>query len=156
MPTLKLPLKYSLDLKIIGVAILYYLFARLGYFLAFENTTALPAWPPSGIAFALVILMGRSVWPGITIGALIANIMAYWNNPDLGPQTIITVSSAIAIGNTIEAVAGNYMVKLWIKDSYPFRHARNTFRFLFVTLIMCLAGASIGAGSLYFNNVIVA
>ena len=156
MPTLKLPLKYSLDLKIIGVAILYYLFARLGYFLAFENTTALPAWPPSGIAFALVILMGRSVWPGITIGALIANIMAYWNNPGLGPQTIITVSSAIAIGNTIEAVAGNYMVKLWIKDSYPFRHARNTFRFLFVTLIMCLAGASIGAGSLYFNNVIVA
>jgi signal transduction histidine kinase len=156
MPTLKLPLKYSLDLKIIGVAVLYYLFARLGYFLAFENITALPAWPPSGIAFALVILMGRSVWPGITIGALIANIMAYWNNPGLGPQTIITVSSAIAIGNTIEAVAGNYMVKLWIKDSYPFRHARNTFRFLFVALIMCLAGASIGAGSLYLNNVIAA
>jgi integral membrane sensor domain MASE1 len=156
MPTLKLPLKYSLDLKIIGVAVLYYLFARLGYFLAFENITALPAWPPSGIAFALVILLGRSVWPGITIGALIANIMAYWNNPGLGPQTIITVSSAIAIGNTIEAVAGNYMVKLWIKDSYPFRHARNTFRFLFVALIMCLAGAGIGAGSLYFNAVIPA
>jgi len=154
MPTLKLPLKYSLDLKIIGVALLYYLFARLGYFLAFENTTALPAWPPSGIAFALVILLGRSVWPGITIGSLVANIMAYWNNPALGPQTIITISSVIAVGNTLEAVAGNYLVKVWIRDVYPFRHAKNAFRFLFTALFMCLAGAGIGTASLYLNAVI--
>jgi signal transduction histidine kinase len=154
MPTLKLPLKYSLDLKIIGVALLYYLFARLGYLLAFENSTALPAWPPSGIAFALLIILGRSVWPGITIGALVANIMAYWNNPALGPQTIITISTVIAIGNTIEAVIGNYLVKSWIRDPYPFKHAKNAFRFLFVTMFMCLAGASIGTASLYLNAVI--
>src|SRR6478752_3919580 len=103
---IKLPLKYSVDLKIVGVALLYYFFARLGYFLAFENTTALPAWPPSGIAFALIILLGRPVWPGITIGSLIANIMAYWNHPSLPPQTIISISSMIALGQTLEALTG--------------------------------------------------
>jgi len=98
--------------------------------------------------------MGRSVWPGITIGSLVANIMAYWNNPALGPQAIITISSFIAIGNTLESVVGNYLVKSWIKDNFPFRQARHAFRFLFVAMFMCLAGAGIGTASLYLNAVI--
>jgi len=136
-----------------GVALLYYVFARLGYFLAFEHTNALPTWPPSGIAFALIILLGRSSWPGITIGALVANIMAYWNTPSLPAQTIITISSMIAIGSTLEAVIGNYLVQGWIKDRYPFKNTKNAFRFLFVTMLMCFVGASIGTWTLYLNNV---
>ena len=154
MLNLKPTLKYIPDLKIILVALLYYIFARLGYFLAFDNTTALPAWPPSGIAFALIILLGRSAWPGITIGALVANIMAFWNNPGLPAQTIITISSFIAIGQTLETLTGNFLVNAWIRDKYPFNHAKNAFRFLFVTLFMCLLGSGIGTGSLFFNQVI--
>jgi signal transduction histidine kinase len=154
--SLKLPLKYKLDLKIILVAVLYYLSARLGYYLVFRDTTALPAWPPSGIAFALIILLGRSSWPGITIGALVANIMAFWNNPGLPAQTIITVSSCIAIGHTLETLTGNFLVKTWIKDDYPFTRARNTFRFLFVALLMSLIGSLIGAYSLHLNGILVA
>jgi len=152
----KLSLKYKLDLKIIVVALLYYLSARMGYFFAFENTTALPAWPPSGIGFALIILLGRSAWPGITIGALVANVMAYWNSPELPPQTIITISSLIAIGNTVEVVVGNYMVKAWIKDDYPFGVTKSTFRFLFTTLLMCAVGSGIGTLSLYLNDAVLA
>ena len=151
----KLSLKYIPDLKIIGVALLYYLSARLGYFFEFENTTALPAWPPSGIGFALIILLGRSSWPGITIGSLVANIMAYWNVPTLPAQSIITISSMIAIGNTLEAVLGNYLVKIWIKDNYPFRNARNAFRFLFVTLLVFSLGAGVGTLSLFMSKVLV-
>ena len=151
---LKLPLKYSLDFKIILVAVLYYLAARLGYFLAFENTTALPTWPPSGIGFALIILLGRQTWPGITIGSLVVNVMAYWNNPALPPQTIIIISSLIACCNTLEAVVGNFLVKKWLKSDYPFRSTKNAYRFLFVSLLMCFLGASLGTWGLYLNNVI--
>ncbi|MBL0742422.1 MASE1 domain-containing protein [Chryseolinea lacunae] len=151
----KLPLKYKLDLKIIGVALLYYLSARLGYFFAFEGSTALPAWPPSGIGFALIILLGRSSWPGITIGSLVANVMAYWNDPHLPAQVIIGMSSLIAVGNTVEALLGNYLVKVWIKDDFPFKNAKNAFRFLFVTLIMCWFGAGIGMFGLYLNNLVL-
>lgn len=150
----KLPLKYKLDLKIGLVAVLYYLAARLGYFLVFQNTTDLPAWPPSGIAFALIILLGRSAWPGVTLGALVANILAYWNNQGLDKEAIIAISSFIAIGQTLEVVFGNYLVKVWIKDTYPFKKAKDAFRFLFVTFFMCLIGASIGTLSLYFNGVV--
>jgi signal transduction histidine kinase len=143
-----------MDFKIIGVALLYYGSARFGYLLAFENTTALPTWPPSGIAFSLIILLGRAAWPGITIGALVSNIMAYWNNAALGTQTIITISSWIAIGNTIEALLGNYLVRVWISDPFPFQNAKNAFRFLFITVLMSFAGAAIGTSSLYINDVI--
>jgi signal transduction histidine kinase len=147
-------LKYDLDFKIILAAVLYYLAARLGYFLAFEETTALPSWPPSGIAFALVIILGRSSWPGITIGALIANVMAYWNSQVLDQNTIITISGIIALGQTVETLAGNFLVKSWIRDKYPFRSAKDTFRFFFVSLFMCLIGASIGTMSLFLNGVV--
>lgn len=152
--SIKLPLKYSLDAKIILVALFYYFAARLGYFFSFENSTALPAWPPSGIAFASIILLGRATWPGITIGSLVANVMAYWNNPDLPPQTIITLSTLIAFCNTLEAVIGNYLVKRWIKSNYPFKSTKNAYRFLFVTLIMCSVGAGLGTWGLLLNNVI--
>jgi signal transduction histidine kinase len=154
IPPIKLPLKYKLDLKIILVALFYYLSARLGYYLVFKNTTALPAWPPSGIAFALIILLGRSSWPGITIGALVVNVMGFWNNPALPAQTIISASSMIAIGHTLETLTGNFMVKRWIKDDYPFTRARDTFRFLLVTLVMSSLGAIVGTWSLLINALI--
>lgn len=151
---LKLPLRYSLDVKIVLVALLYYLAARLGYSFAFENTTALPTWPPAGIAFALILLLGRSTWPGITIGSLVANIMAYWNDAILPAQTIIFVSSLIAVSHTLEALVGNYLVRHWIKSDYPFKSTKNAYRFLFVTLLMCLAGAGLGLSGLYLNGLI--
>ena len=152
----KLPLKYLPDFKIILAAVLYYSVARLGYFLAFKDTTDLPVWPPSGIAFALIILLGRSTWPGVALGALLTNILAYWNNKDLGQESILAISSFIALGQTLEVLAGNYLVKVWIKDSYPFKRAIDTFRFLFVALFMCLIGATFATSSLYFNGVISA
>ena len=151
---LKLPLKYSHDFKIILVALLYYLAARLGYFFAFENVSELPTWPPAGIAFALIILLGRQTWPGITIGSLVANVMAFWNSPTLPPETIIIISSMIALCSTVEAVIGNYLVKYWIKSDYPFKTTKNTYRFLFIALFMCLVGATLGTSSLYANGIV--
>lgn len=151
---LKLPLKYSHDFKIILVALLYYLAARLGYFFAFENVSELPTWPPAGIAFALIILLGRQTWPGITIGSLVANVMAFWNSPTLPPETIIIISSMISLCSTVEAVIGNYLVKYWIKSDYPFKTTKNTYRFLFIALFMCLVGATLGTSSLYANGIV--
>lgn len=150
----KLLLKYIPDFKIILAALLYFFSARLGYFLAFPDTTALPAWPPSGVAFALILLLGRSSWPGIAIGALVANLMAYWNSQALAQQTLISISSMTALGQTLEVLVGNFLVKTWIKNDYPFKSAKEAFRFLFVTLFMCLFGAWTGTLSLYFNGVI--
>src|SRR5687767_11292469 len=121
-------LKQNPDLQIVLVAFFFYAAACLGYFLTFEETAALPTWPPSGIAFALIIMLGRSCWPGITIGALLANLMAYWNNPAISVQSTIIISVAVAIGNTLEALLGNLLIKKWISSDYPFTNTKNAFR----------------------------
>jgi signal transduction histidine kinase len=80
--------------------------------------------------------------------------MAYWHNQNLPQQNIIIISSLIALGQTLETLAGNFLVKKWVKDDYPFKKAKDAFRFLFVTLFMCLIGSWIGTMSLYLNGVI--
>jgi signal transduction histidine kinase len=150
----KLSIKDSFDARIIIVAVSYYFAARLGYFFAFDDTNALPAWPPSGIAFALIIMLGRNTWPGIAIGCLIANIMAFWNDGQIPAQKVILISSLIAVCNTFEAVAGYYLVKNWVKSDFPFRSTKNAYRFLFITLTMCFLGASIATWGLYINQLI--
>ena len=53
--------------QVLVVAAVYYGAARLGLLLAFEKTNASPVWPPSGIAFAAVLLLGYRIWPGIML-----------------------------------------------------------------------------------------
>lgn len=150
----RLPLSYLPDAKILLAAALYYLSAVLAHSLAFSATSILPAWPPSGVGFALIILLGRSSWPGIAIGALLANLMGFWNTLNLDQTTIISLSSAIALGLTLESVTGYFFVKRWIKDDYPFKKTKDTFRFLFVVLLITLIGSFTGTLTLYMNGIL--
>ncbi|MBX2893866.1 MAG: MASE1 domain-containing protein [Cyclobacteriaceae bacterium] len=153
-PMSKLILKYYTDLQIGVVALLYFVSAWLGHSLAFTGTTALSVWPPSGMAFALLVLMGRSVWPGITIGALAANLLAFWNTQGLSQQWLIGISVCIAIGQTGEALTGRVLLTRWIKDSYPFNSTRDTFRFLFASVFMCVIGSGTSSLSLWAAGII--
>ena len=59
-------------------------------------------WPPTGIALAALLLGGYRLWPGIFLGALIANV---WNGAP------IPVALGIAAGNTLEALLGAYLLR---------------------------------------------
>lgn len=146
--------KYGVDIQILLVAATYFLSARLGYSLAFSDTVLLPAWPPSGIGMALILLLGRKVWPGITIGALITNLLAFWNRPDMDPNVIILISSTIAIGHTLEALLGNFLIKRFIQLNKIFAETKNTIRFLFFTLASCTVGALIGTSMIFIQGII--
>jgi integral membrane sensor domain MASE1 len=49
---------FFLILKTLLIAIGYILAAKLGFFLAFLNSQVSPVWPPEGVAFAAIVLMG--------------------------------------------------------------------------------------------------
>ncbi len=144
--------KYNQDIKILLVAIGYFLFARLGYFFVFQDIYILPTWPPSGLALAFIIILGRRMWPGITIGALLANILAYWNSSELESNSIILLSAIIATGHTLEALLGNYLIEKWVGKKEHFNKTVNVFRFLIITLTISLVSALIGTSALYFQG----
>ena len=113
--------------------------------LALEKTNASPVWPPSGIALAAVLLLGYRVWPGILLGAFFANVVAFLANQAASALTIAVVSSAIGIGNTLEAVVAAFLLRRWVGARSPFDRAQDVFRFTAAALLACCVAASVGA-----------
>ncbi len=152
MPTLKKIVKDSVDIRIILVAVVYFLSAYLGIILAFRETYTSPVWPPVGVGLAMIILMGPRTWPGIMIGSLISYLLVFWlTNITFGTGAILA-STLISTGNTLEIIIGYYLLKKFVDLNDPFQKTNHTFIFLVVSLGMCLIGSSIGTYSLYLNH----
>src|SRR5436309_11701359 len=86
---------------ILALAAVYYAAAKAGLALAYENSSVTAVWPPTGIALAALVLGGRRLWPGVALGAFLANS---WTGVPL-----ITVLG-ITAGNTLEAVVGAHLL----------------------------------------------
>ena len=130
----------SLTLQVILVAFIYYFAARFGLTLAFRETNASPVWPPTGIAFAAVMLLGYRIWPAIFIGAFCANYITNMNP---------WVCFSIAIGNTLEAAAGVFFFQSFTGGKSIVNNVRNTLTFLVpVAMGSTMISATIGAVSI--------
>lgn len=122
------------------VAILYFAGAELGLSLASVHSNVTPVWPPTGIAIASLLIFGRHVWPGIFIGALVANLLT--NIP-------VFSSFGIAIGNTLEALIAYWLLqraKRW-KGSLESVSSVLTF-VVYAAVLAPLVSATIGSLSL--------
>ncbi len=84
------------------VAGAYVVAAELGLSLAFVAEQVTAVWPPTGIALAAVVLAGPRIWPGIALGAFVANSYA---------AAPLAVAAGIAVGNTLEALVGGALLR---------------------------------------------
>jgi integral membrane sensor domain MASE1 len=87
---------------VILLAAVYYAAARLGLAYASIGQTVSLIWPPTGIAFATLALFGVRYWPGVLIGAFLANA---------GTAIPLWTAAGIAVGNTLEAVVASYLLR---------------------------------------------
>ncbi|WP_225827773.1 MASE1 domain-containing protein [Streptomyces naphthomycinicus] len=74
------------------VAALYFGSAKAGLLQQLVRGQVTPLWPPSGIALASLLLCGARIWPGVALGAFLANV-------SLGPSPMGVL--AITAGNTL-------------------------------------------------------
>ena len=94
--------RYLVALLVVAAA--YFVLAKLGLRLASVNPSASPIWPPSGIALAAILLGGWRMFPAILIGAFAANATT---------AGTLQTSAVIALGNTLEALAGGFLIEHW-------------------------------------------
>ena len=114
------------------IAAVYFAAAKISLVLAIPPGYATAVWPPSGIALAAALLLGRRIWPGIWIGAAMANLMV---------ETSILSAAVIATGNTLEAVVGGTLIRRYIADPCRFSRAEDVVTFI----VLCALSASIAA-----------
>jgi PAS domain S-box-containing protein len=88
--------------SILMLAGTYFVAAKLGLALAFSAEQVSMVWPPTGIALAAILLFGYRLWPGIALGAFLANVTA--NEP-------LATACGIAAGNTLEALVGAWLLR---------------------------------------------
>lgn len=84
------------------LAAVYYGAARLGLRYASIGPSISLVWPPTGIAFAALTLIGSKYWPAVTLGAFLANAAT--------PVPLLA-AAGIALGNTLEAVVAAYLLR---------------------------------------------
>jgi PAS domain S-box-containing protein len=101
--------KYGLELAVIGATFL--VFAKIGSALASINPSAMPIWPPAGLALAAVVLLGVRVWPAIFAAALIASVTDEIGN--IAIASAMPATFGIAASTTLAAVIGGYLVERW-------------------------------------------
>ena len=130
-------------LLLTGLATAYYVMGKLGLRLAFFHPSATAVWPPTGVALAAVLFLGRQVWPAIFCGAFLVN---YTTAGSVG------TSCMIAVGNTLEAVLGGALVSRYGKGG-AFEDPYDVFKFaLLAGLVATPLSATVGVSSLSFAD----
>lgn len=128
----------------------YYVSGQLGQAFALHPGNVAAVWPPSGIALALMLVLGPRIWPGVWIGAFLNSIWAF-----LGPANTSTLavavpqSALIAMGATLQALIGTWLIRKWVGPENPLERPENVFRFVATAPVSCVISASIGTLALY-------
>src|SRR5713226_4396386 len=104
---------------VLGLAAVYVLAGKLGLRLAFVHASVTAVWPPTGIALAAFLLLGYRIWPAILVAAFLVNLTTAGS---------VATSLGIALGNTLEGLAGAYLVNRFANGRHAFESARDTFR----------------------------
>jgi PAS domain S-box-containing protein len=135
------PVKYVLTSALL--AIVYYGAARLGLRYASIGQSVSLVWPPTGIAFAALTLLGYRYWPGVALGAFLANA---------GTPVPLPAAAGIALGNTVEALVAAYLLRRVTGPRPQLDHIRHVRRLLVAALLGALCGALIGPLSLWLSG----
>jgi diguanylate cyclase (GGDEF)-like protein len=130
---------------IASLALVYLAAGKLGLSMAFGRPGSVVIWPSTGIAIAALVIFGNRVWPGIALGTLLLRLLTH---------APILASLGIAAGNTVEALAGAYLVLRFANGMRCFERAQDTFKFALSGVAAAAMGATIGVVSLGLTNVI--
>jgi integral membrane sensor domain MASE1 len=133
----------------IGVlAAAYYGAAKLGLSFAFETPSVTAIWPPTGLALAALVLGGFRLWPGVAIGAFLANS---WT----GIPLIATLG--ITSGNTLEALAGAYLLSRIAHFRPTLERVRDVLALVLLAAVVSTAiSATIGVAGLVATDEVAA
>lgn len=87
---------------------------------------------PAGIALAAVLLFGYRVWPGIFLGAFLANVTTAGS---------VATSLGIAAGNTLEALVGAWLVQRFANGRHAFDRPQDVFKYVLLAAFFSTTSA---------------
>ena len=138
------PLRYALATA--ALAAVYIVAARAGLMMDAVAGFATLVWPPSGLALAALLVFGSRLWPGVLIGAFVANLLA---------GAPLPVAVGIGIGNTLEAVLAVYALRRIPGFQVSLERLADVMGLIVLAAgLSTMVSATIGVTSLYLGGII--
>jgi signal transduction histidine kinase len=129
--------------KILVLAVIYHLAARVGLMMAYVQANTSPVWPPTGIGLAALLIYGYGMWPGISLGLLIGSLLTGASFP---------LALGLAIGNTLEVLVAVYFLKKFVAFHNDIDRIQDVIGLVLVSLVCTTIGASIGTITLMLTG----
>ena len=132
--------------RIALLACLYLVVGTLGLRMGAVAGFATLVWPPTGISLAALSLLGLDLWPGVALGAFLTNLVT---------GATVPVALGMCVGNTLEALAGAYMLRCFAGLRGPIRRTSQVLWLIGpVALGSSTLSATIGVASLQAAGVV--
>jgi len=126
-----------------AVTAAYVLAGKLGLLFASVHASATAVWPPTGIAIAALLVLGVRMWPAVAGGAFLVNVTTAGS---------VATSLGIALGNTLEAVVGCWLVERFAHGRGAFERPRGIFAFAGAVVPGAALAATVGVTSLVLGG----
>ena len=129
--------------RVATLAICYLAVARLSLILAIPPGYATAVWPPSGIACAALLISGTRIWPGIWLGAALANYAVNGS---------AALAATIATGNTLEGLCAAWLSARLLGRGFEFREPETVFMFAAIAAVSGVVSATVGASAIHLSG----
>ena len=127
------------------LAAVYFGAAKVGLSMAFVAEQVTAVWPPTGIALAALLVFGYRAWPGIALGAFLANATT---------TAPLATAVGISLGNTLEALVGAWLLRHLAMFDPALGRVKDVLSLVVLAAgVSTMVSATIGATSLCLGGV---
>jgi signal transduction histidine kinase len=133
-------------LAVVALAVVYIVAARAGLMMDAVAGFATLVWPPTGLALAALLVLGHRLWPGVFLGAFVANLLT---------GAPVLVALGIGVGNTLEAVIAVYALRRIPGFQVSLERLADVIGLIVLAAgLSTMVSATVGVISLYLGGII--
>ena len=145
---------YKYGFTVIGIALAYFGASEVRYLFSISSSYASIIFPASGIALASILLFGYRAWPGVLLGNIILNRLMADLSGSLSEQIISVLPVFfIAIGASLQAVSGAYLVRRFAGFPQAFINGKQIFSFFFYGgVVSALVNSTLSMSMLFLTG----
>ena len=139
----------------LGIALVYFVLARVGQTLAINPGNVTPIWPASGFALVIALRYGYRAILGLWLGNFLGNTWAFLDMSTTA-QAVRTILTGLAIGpgDVLQALFGAFLFRWRCPNGGRFTSVREVFCFVGTQSVACLSSATLGVLALYLGGII--